>query len=326
MSRLNVILDCDPGHDDVLAILLAAHHTDLMAVTTVSGNAPLEWTTRNALAALQMFGVKVSVHPGADRALVAPPRHTPSVHGERGLGGTRLPVTRAQPDQQLAVERILAEARRTSELWIVATGPLTNVALALRADPGLARRLAGISVMGGGLGLGNATPSAEFNFWADPEAAEIVVTSGARIFLAGLDVTNQVVVDTEFVARVRAAGSRLSEFLADLFLGLIAGYQQFSLGEDVAPVHDACRGTGTHPSRAVRVSWPARRCPDGRGNWRGNPLRGSTRLHWAEPPKRGRGRGRRSGRGPGCHRGDDRCVLTGCGDVVPAARPRCDPS
>jgi inosine-uridine nucleoside N-ribohydrolase len=248
VSRLNVILDCDPGHDDVIAILLAAHHTRLAAVTTVSGNAPLEWTTRNALAALQMFGLTVPVSPGADRALVAPPRHAPDIHGDRGLAGAQLPVVLTQPEQQLGVERILQASRSISELWIVATGPLTNVALALRADPGLAGRLAGISIMGGGLDRGNATPTAEFNFWADPEAAEIVVTSGARIFLSGLDVTNQVLVDEEFVARVRGIGNRISGFLADVFAGLIAGYREFSLGEDVAPVHDACAVLAvTHP-------------------------------------------------------------------------------
>ena len=188
-ARPALVLDCDPGHDDVFAILVALERADLVAVTAVSGNAPLAASVRNALITLQLAGADVPVHVGAERPLVRAARHDSYIHGESGLDGPVLPALTREASDVSAVEAILAAAAARDDLWLVATGPLTNVALALRQDPSLAKRLAGISVMGGTYGAGNVTAAAEFNIWADPEAAAEVFSSGARLVMSGLDLT-----------------------------------------------------------------------------------------------------------------------------------------
>lgn len=235
-----VVLDCDPGHDDLVAILLAARHTALLAVTTVAGNAPLDRTTPNALGALRLFAPGVPVHAGADRPLVAAPEHAAGIHGESGLDGVTLPDGPERPEPTSAAERLLRESRETDGLWIIATGPLTNVALALRADPALAGRIAGISIMGGGLRFGNRTPSAEFNFWADPEAAAVVFASGAPILLCPLDVTHQVLVDAAFAARVRAIGTPAAVAVADACEVFAQRHEDVFFDAVVGPLHDPC--------------------------------------------------------------------------------------
>lgn len=243
-----VILDCDPGHDDVVAILLAARYTDLRAITTVSGNAPLDRTTHNALVASTVFGIDVPVHPGADRPLVVEASHFPQIHGSSGLAGPELPAPRHTPEPTSASERMLAEVRATDGLWIVATGPLTNVALALRADPSLAGRLAGISIMGGGLDFGNVTPGAEYNIWADPEAAAIVFDAGVPLVMCPLDVTHQVLVGDELIERVAAIGTPQARFMAEVFGHFATAYADVFFDSALGPLHDPCAVLAlTHP-------------------------------------------------------------------------------
>ena len=239
--RPTVVLDCDPGHDDALAILVASRLTKIHAVTTVSGNAPLAATTKNAMALLELAGIEVAVSAGADRPLVAEPWYPTAVHGVTGLAGVTLPEPRGAVSESTAVERILAASREVEDLWIVATGPLTNIATAIRADPGLVRRLAGISIMGGGLGFGNTTPAAEFNFWADPEAAHIVLEAPVKIVLCGLDVTHQLLIDPVYVAGLRRANASVAtRLIADLLDGFIQGYREAYFDHDLAPLHDVC--------------------------------------------------------------------------------------
>lgn len=238
--RPAILLDCDPGHDDVFAILVALARADLVAVTAVSGNAPLAASVRNALVTLQLAAADVPVHVGADRPLTREPRHAAYIHGESGLDGPVLPeLTRSASDIP-AVDAILAAAAAHDDLWLVATGPLTNVALALRRDPGLARRLRGISVMGGTYGPGNVTAAAEFNVWADPEAAAEVFASGATLIMAGLDLTHQFMITRRHVARVRALGGRLATFSADLLTYFGDAYARAFGGEPEGPLHDPC--------------------------------------------------------------------------------------
>ena len=172
--RLPIILDCDPGHDDAIAMVVAARHTNLLGITTVAGNAPLESTTHNAIVVRDLLGIDVPVHSGASRPLIAPPRHAGYVHGESGLDGADLPPPSGPPASRDAVGFIIDTVRSNDGVWLVPTGPMTNIALALRSAPDIASRIAGISFMGGGL-FGNRTPTAEFNIWADPEAAAIVI-------------------------------------------------------------------------------------------------------------------------------------------------------
>jgi len=259
-----VLLDCDPGHDDVMAILTAARHADLVGITTVAGNAALVHTTRNALITVELAGIDVPVHAGADRPLVADDvRDATHVHGDTGLEGVVVADPRRTVASDDAVEFILSTARSTPGLWIVAVGPLTNIACVLQRDPGVARVIAGISIMGGGT-FGNATPAAEFNIWADPEAADVVFRSGARIRLCGLDLTHQVCADGEFIASLEGVGSPIGDFTASL----LDHYAQRILeltGEDLAALHDPCAVLAvTHPelfafgTHSVRVELDGR--------------------------------------------------------------------
>jgi inosine-uridine nucleoside N-ribohydrolase len=240
-ERPRIVLDCDPGHDDVVAITVAALHTHLLAITTVAGNAPLDRTTYNACVMRDLLGLDAPVHSGAARPLVAEQHSATFVHGESGLDGADLPEPSRGADGVDAVEVIVETCRANEGTWIVATGPLTNVALALRAAPDLAERIAGVSLMGGGT-FGNRSAAAEFNIWADPEAAAIVFGCGAPLVMAGLDVTHQLLVTPTRIADVDALDGRLAAVLADLFRFFSSTYMRR---------HDDIAGAALHDPLAV---------------------------------------------------------------------------
>ncbi len=223
--RPRVLLDCDPGHDDAIAIVVAARHTDLGGITTVAGNAPLTSTTHNALVMRDLLGVDVPVHSGASRPLVGEPKHAGHVHGESGLDGADLPAPTTPLDGTDAVQFIVDACHQHDDLWLVPVGPLTNIALALQNDPEIAKRIAGISLMGGG-SFGNRSTMAEFNIWADPEAAQIVFASGAPLIMAGLDVTHQFQATPARIERLRSIGGTLGTTLADLLVFFSMMYQR----------------------------------------------------------------------------------------------------
>ena len=247
MSTLPIILDCDPGHDDAIAIVVAAAHTDLLGITTVAGNAPLDRTTRNALIMVDLLGIDVEVHSGASRPLVAPPRHAGYVHGESGLDGADLPEPTRPVASVNAVEFIVETCRATEGVWLVPTGPLTNIALALRGAPDLGGRIAGISLMGGGT-FGNRTAAAEFNIWADPDAAAMVFDYGGPLIMSGLDLTHQFQATLERIDLVRAVPGRLAALLADLLVFFSNAYVGNHDNMRGAAVHDPCAVMAlTHP-------------------------------------------------------------------------------
>ena len=227
-----VILDTDPGIDDALALILALQSPELCveAITTVSGNAPVDLTTRNALTVLELFPPerRPAVAKGADRPLTRPLYTATMVHDEDGLGGTsRLHTPDGSPRYRPAsdalspldaVTCLLALIRRfPGELTLIALGPLTNLAHALRHDARVMQQLAGIVMMGGAVMVpGNVTPVAEFNIYVDPEAAQLVFTSGLPLTLIGLDVTERVRLTTAMIEqRVRPVGNRLSQFVVE---------------------------------------------------------------------------------------------------------------
>lgn len=215
-NRPPVLVDCDPGHDDALAIVAAAHHGDLIGITTVAGNAPLARTTQNALVIRDLLGLDVPVHSGASRPLLVEPMAAPSIHGESGLDGADLPAPTTPLDGVDAARFIVDTCRRRPGVHLVPTGPLTNIALALRLAPDLVDHIAGISLMGGG-SFGNRTAAAEFNIWADPHAAQIVFEAGVPLTMAGLDVTHQFQATPSRIQSVRdIGGGLLSTVLADL--------------------------------------------------------------------------------------------------------------
>ncbi len=240
-ARQAIWLDCDPGHDDAFAILTALHLAKLVGVSVVSGNAPVHLCERNALVTLQLAGASgVPVHRGADGPLVREPRYAAHIHGESGLDGPALPPLTLSPRPEGAVEAMIAASHAFESLWLVAVGPLTNVATALRQDAGLAGRLAGISIMGGNWGPGNVTPVAEFNIWADPEAAAEVFDSGANLVMAGLDLTHQFMIDEARRKTIRTLGTPLGTFSADLLDFFSNAYARAFGVPAEGPLHDPC--------------------------------------------------------------------------------------
>jgi inosine-uridine nucleoside N-ribohydrolase len=238
-----ILLDCDPGHDDAIAILLAARSPALQleAITTVAGNQTLEKTTHNALKVCSVAGIRtVPIAAGMDRPLVRELRVAANIHGASGLDGPSLP----EPDLSLVpihgvdllIEKLLAS---DGDITIVATGPLTNVAAAMRREPGIVPRIQQIVLMGGAIGLGNTTPAAEFNIYVDPEAAHIVFSCGRPITMIGLDVTHQAQATPEVRARIRALGSPVARLVDDL-LGFFGETYLQVYGFPAPPVHDPC--------------------------------------------------------------------------------------
>ena len=228
-----VILDCDPGHDDAFAIMLAAQHLDLLGVTTVGGNGSLPKVTRNALIVLEQIGkTDIPVYPGH----AGPSTHelvtAPNVHGESGLDGPVVTEPLRKPEEKHAVDFIVETIMNTDDVTLIATGPLTNIAAALNREPRIADKAAGLYIMGGGAYAGNWTPAAEFNIWVDAEAAYKVFHSGIDLHMVGVNLTRQCPVDTEFIEGVRSIRTHAAKFSAELC-------DFFSHGGD-AHLHDAC--------------------------------------------------------------------------------------
>ena len=237
-----VILDCDPGHDDALAILLALARPEieLLGITTVAGNAPLEATTRNALSVLTLAGrTDIPLASGADRPLRRALRTAVQVHGASGLEGADLPAPTVAARPEGAVELMARLCRESdSPVTLVPTGPLTNVALFLGAHPELRDRIDRICLMGGAMGEGNWTASAEFNIWVDPDAAARVFDSGLPLTMIGIDVTHQAIVSVAETDRLAAIGNRTGRIFADLFR-FFADWHARRYGWDGSPIHDA---------------------------------------------------------------------------------------
>jgi pyrimidine-specific ribonucleoside hydrolase len=230
-----ILLDCDPGHDDAIALLLAlaSPEVELLGVTTVAGNQTLAKTTANAIRVLELVGRgEVPVAAGADRPLVRERSVAANVHGETGLDGPDLPPPQGAPVGTHAVDFL---AERIAGTTLVATGPLTNVALLLARHPGAEPER--LVLMGGAIAEGNVTPAAEFNIWADPEAAARVFSSGLDVTMVGLDVTHRALLSRAHAEQVRGGG-RVGRFVAELldFYGI---FHREIYGFDGSPVHDA---------------------------------------------------------------------------------------
>ncbi|MCP2012938.1 purine nucleosidase [Deinococcus sp. HSC-46F16] len=240
-TPLPVILDGDPGLDDAIAWLLAfasPEELDILALTTVHGNVGLDRTTRNAGVTLALAGADVPVYAGADRPLLRSLAAAPEFHGESGLPAADLPEPSRGPEAEHAVNFIVQTVReRPSEVTLVATGPLTNVALAFRLAPDLPGLLREVIWMGGSTGEGNRTPAAEFNAFADPHAAQIVLTSGARVRMFGLNATMQAIATPERVERLRALGNRAGAVSA-AFLTFYADVYRERYGLSGGALHD----------------------------------------------------------------------------------------
>jgi pyrimidine-specific ribonucleoside hydrolase len=241
VSPKPVILDVDPGHDDAVALMVACGHPGLglLAVTTVAGNVTIDKTTRNALRVLSFVGRDdVPVGMGASVPLQRLLHTAEDIHGKSGLDGSEeIPDASFGPDERDAVALISDTVKASPEpVTLIPVGPLTNIALFLREHPDLKDRIAGISLMGGSMGLGNTTPAAEFNIFVDPEAAREVFESGLPITMSGLDVTHQAGAGPEERERLRRAG-RVGGVVAD-FLDFFAAAYERTFGFDSPPLHD----------------------------------------------------------------------------------------
>ncbi|MGE0597919.1 MAG: nucleoside hydrolase [Dehalococcoidia bacterium] len=240
MPRLKAIVDCDPGHDDAVAILLAAHNFELLGVTTVGGNSPIENVTANARRVLELAGRRdIPVARGASRPLLKELQTAPSVHGESGLDGAVLPEPVATLDPRHAVEFLIETLLANEGVILFPIGPLTNVATAIRLEPRIIDHLGHISLMGGSATWGNATAAAEFNTYVDPEAADIVFRSGAPLTMCGLNLTRQAFVDEAVIARLRALGNETGRTVGDLLEWNLRSVTRL-VGGRGAPLHDPC--------------------------------------------------------------------------------------
>jgi purine nucleosidase/pyrimidine-specific ribonucleoside hydrolase len=241
MGARPVIIDCDPGHDDALALLLAAGdpRLRLLGVTTVAGNQTLDKTTMNALRILGLAGVTdVPVAAGCDRPLAGELTVAEDIHGSSGLDGPDLDVPVGAVAGVHAVElmrRLVADA--AEPVTLIATGPLTNVATLLRDHPGSRAGIDRIVFMGGSTGRGNTTPYGEFNIVTDPEAADIVLRSGLPVTMIGLNVTHQALATAEVIAEFRGMGTRAGDVCAEL-MTFFAGTYRRVFGFEHPPVHD----------------------------------------------------------------------------------------
>ena len=241
MDKRKLILDCDPGHDDAIAIMLAGRFPgfELLGITVVSGNQTLENTTRNALNVCQYLDIDVPVYAGCPEPMVrVRPPVAADIHGSTGLDGPVFePLTRKAGDLHGSLFIIDALRRSETPVTIVTTGPMTNLGMALRLAPDIRSKIEEIVFMGGSYGLGNVTPAAEFNIITDAEAAYVVVNSGCKVTMVGLDVTRKVLCLPSVVDRMERIGTRASRLFCDL-MRFFNMTQKQTFGWEGGPLHD----------------------------------------------------------------------------------------
>ncbi|AWK83515.1 pyrimidine-specific ribonucleoside hydrolase RihA [Photobacterium damselae] len=241
---LPIICDCDPGHDDAIALILALsrHELDVKAVTTSAGNQTPDKTLNNALRILTLLNrTDIEVAGGAKKPLSRDLIIAPDVHGESGLDGPELPDAKCKASSLTAFELIAKTLQESSEpITLVPTGPLTNIAIFLSAYPHLHRKIKQIVLMGGAAGVGNWSPAAEFNIFVDPEAADIVFKSGIPIVMCGLDVTHQAQIMDQDIERIRAIPNSIAQCVAELLDFFMIYHRNPKWGFEGAPLHDPC--------------------------------------------------------------------------------------
>lgn len=242
MNAKKIIMDCDPGVDDGIALALIAAHPEafqLIALTTVNGNQTIEKVTRNALDLIEFYEMDVPVAKGMDSPIIREPVYAPDAHGETGLGYCILPASvRSQEKEQgvLYLRRILEELPEGEKITLLATGPLTNLAMLFKMFPEVKEKIQEILFMGGAALGGNVTPCAEFNIYVDPEAAKVVFQSGIPLYMFGLDVTNQCFLTRNQVAKLSQSLNPVAKACGDM-----AGYalENENKYRGVVSIHDA---------------------------------------------------------------------------------------
>ena len=240
MQKEKIILDCDPGHDDAVAIMLAAINPkiELLGITVVAGNQKLEKTVNNALKVCNHLNLDVPVYSGMSRPMIREQLIADDIHGETGLDGPKFEELKIKAEDKHAVNFIIDTLMNSDEkVTLVPTGPLTNIGMAIRFEPRIIEKINRIVLMGGSYQLGNMTPAAEFNILADPDAAHIVFSSGVKIVMMGLDLTRQASATKEVVEKIKSLNNKASKLFVDL-MEFFAASQKNVFGWSAPPVHD----------------------------------------------------------------------------------------
>ncbi|AWV45059.1 ribonucleoside hydrolase [Hafnia alvei] len=250
MKKRKIILDCDPGHDDAIAIMLAARHPaiDLLGITIVAGNQTLNKTLVNGLNVCQKLDINVPIHAGMPKPIMREQIVADNIHGESGLDGPKFSPLVRKAESKHAIQYIIDTLMNSDgDITLVPVGPLTNIAVAMRMQPAILPKIREIVLMGGAYGTGNFTPSAEFNIYADPEAARVVFTSGVPLVMMGLDLTNQTTCTADVISRMKKVGGPAGELFSDIMsFTLKTQYENYGLAG--GPVHDAtCIGYLINP-------------------------------------------------------------------------------
>ena len=240
MQKEKIILDCDPGHDDAVAIMLAGINPkiELLGITVVAGNQKLEKTVNNALKVCNHLNLDVPVYSGMSRPMIREQLIADDIHGETGLDGPKFEELKIKAEDKHAVNFIIDTLMNSDEkITLVPTGPLTNIGMAIRFEPRIIEKINRIVLMGGSYQLGNMTPAAEFNILADPDAAHIVFSSGVKIVMMGLDLTRQASATKEVVEKIKSLNNKASKLFVDL-MEFFAASQKNVFGWSAPPVHD----------------------------------------------------------------------------------------
>ena len=239
MSKINIILDCDPGHDDAIALLLSCYSEklNLLAVTTCAGNQTIDKTSKNALNLLNFFNKNIPLAKGSSSPIKRKIMTCPEIHGESGLDGFIFPQYEENYDKRVGYQLIIDTLLANEHVTVVTTGPMTNLALAISHNREILKHIDEIVLMGGSTEKGNITEYAEFNILVDPEAADICFRSGVPLRMLGLNVTRQILVRDEIVDEARKINTRGS----DLFVKLMKVFnenQRSFFGLEAGPLHD----------------------------------------------------------------------------------------
>lgn len=242
MDKIKIILDCDPGHDDAVAITMACKHPkiDLLGITVVAGNQTLEKTSRNALNLVQHLGAQVPVYAGCGRPMIREKIVAADIHGTTGLDGPVFPPLERSLEPEHAVNFIIRTLMESDgDITMVTTGPMTNLAMAIRMEPRIVDKIHRIVLMGGSYTNGNVTPAAEFNIIADADAAYVCFTAGRPITMIGLDVTRKVLCYPSIVERMSKVGNKASQLFVDLMAHFCKSQKEV-FGWEGGPLHDPC--------------------------------------------------------------------------------------
>ena len=236
--KRNIILDCDPGHDDAIAVLLAGSNPslNLLGISVVAGNQTIEKTATNAFNVAKFLGIDVPIAIGCEFPMVRDRVICAAIHGESGLDGFDFPNYEKTFDKRHGVQLIIDSVLNNKDATVVATGPLTNVAMALKMEPKLYKKVKEIVLMGGSIDHGNTSPAAEFNIMCDPEAAHVVFSSGIPVKMIGLNVTRKVLVTEQVIERM----DKINNSASDMFVKLMKTFnenQRKTFNMD-GPLHD----------------------------------------------------------------------------------------